>query len=108
MEVSCTDSSKGMFCTTCQKWVKFSAGWTTRTGAMPLRYATCHKDAAVIASMAQQGRATGESVLELQCSAVTKELAEKKKNREILLRTCRLKIKSPCHWAPDCKWRQVA
>ncbi len=100
--VSCTDSSEGMFCTICQKWGKPSAGsrgaWTTR-GLTDWCHATellkshanstCHKDAAVTASMAQQAE-RGKTVLELQCSAAAKELAEKKQqNREILLKLLR-------------------
>ncbi len=100
--VFCDDPSKGMFCTTCQKWGKPPAGsrgaWVTR-GITDWNHGTellkqhadsqWHRDAAATAAMAEQAD-KGRSVLELHCASAAKEAAERRqRNRDVLLKLLR-------------------
>ena len=76
----------------------------------------CHRDAVILARMAEQGKE--QSVLQLQCSAAAKEAEERRaKNRNIVLKLLRsiyfLAKKSPVPYnhirspgpVANCKWR---
>ena len=101
--VSCTNLSKGMFCSICQKWGRptpESRGAWTSKGVSHWPHASVmlkahresqtHRDAVFTTGMAKEAE-HGNSVLELHCSAAAKEAACKaERNRCIILKLLRL------------------
>ena len=100
--VYCADPAKGIFCYLCQKHgnppVKIIGDWTS-WGICDRNHATdllklhdtakWHRDAAIVARMAEQSASTG-SVLDLHMAALAKQAEEERpKNRSILLKLFR-------------------